>query len=144
MADFLDTNVIVYMLDQSAPAKRAVAEEIVASAVAGRAAVISSQVVQETLTAVARKFATPLDVADRRTLLRRVLVPLWTINPTHALFERALGIQERFAYQFYDAMIVAAAAEGGCERLLSEDLQDGHVVDGVVIENPFRGLQAGT
>jgi predicted nucleic acid-binding protein len=36
-----------------------------------------------------------------------------------------------------DALIVRAAAEAGCTLLLSEDLNDGQVIDGVQVENPF-------
>ncbi|HEY5564562.1 MAG TPA: VapC toxin family PIN domain ribonuclease, partial [Rhodothermia bacterium] len=34
-------------------------------------------------------------------------------------------------------LIVAAALDAGCTRLLSEDLQDGQRIDGLRIENPF-------
>jgi predicted nucleic acid-binding protein len=38
----------------------------------------------------------------------------------------------------WDAVIVCAAAEAGCQLLLSEDLQDGFVYKGVMVVNPFR------
>ena len=38
----------------------------------------------------------------------------------------------------WDALIVRAAQRGGCAVLLTEDLQDGRVFDGVTIVNPFR------
>jgi predicted nucleic acid-binding protein len=39
---------------------------------------------------------------------------------------------------FYDALIVASALEAGCTTLLSEDIQDGRVIDGrLTIRNPF-------
>jgi len=37
----------------------------------------------------------------------------------------------------YDGLILAAAVEAGCSKLLTEDLQHGQVVEGVRIENPF-------
>jgi predicted nucleic acid-binding protein len=58
--------------------------------------------------------------------------------PTPALFERALEVQDRYGYAFYDALIVAAALEAGCTRLYSEDLQDGQRIGALTIENPFR------
>jgi predicted nucleic acid-binding protein len=39
--------------------------------------------------------------------------------------------------QYWDAMIVAAAAEAGCALLLSEDMQHGFVARGVTIVNPL-------
>jgi predicted nucleic acid-binding protein len=38
---------------------------------------------------------------------------------------------------FYDALIVAAAADAGCRALLTEDLQHGRKFGGVTIQHPF-------
>ena len=37
----------------------------------------------------------------------------------------------------WDAVILSAAAEGGCRLLLSEDLQEGFTWKGVTVTNPF-------
>ncbi len=37
----------------------------------------------------------------------------------------------------WDAVILSAAAQGGCRLLLSEDLQDGFTWAGVTVVNPF-------
>jgi len=66
-----------------------------------------------------------------------VLAPMWRIMPSRGLFHRALDIQARYRYGFYDALIIAAALEGGCTRLYSEDLHDGQQIEGLTIENPF-------
>jgi predicted nucleic acid-binding protein len=42
---------------------------------------------------------------------------------------------------FWDAAILSAAAESGCQILLSEDLQDGFVWKGVTVINPFKKPQ---
>lgn len=54
------------------------------------------------------------------------------------LFDRAVRIEARFGYRYWDCAIIAAAQALGCEMLYSEDLQHGQVVDGVRIVNPFR------
>jgi predicted nucleic acid-binding protein len=100
-------------------------------------ACISFQVVQETLQVVARKLDPPASAADARRLLDDVLAPLWTVSPTPALYRRALELQAGDGFSFYDALIVAAALEAGCTRLLSEDLQDGRRIERLTIENPF-------
>ncbi|HKT15697.1 MAG TPA: PIN domain-containing protein [Allosphingosinicella sp.] len=41
--------------------------------------------------------------------------------------------------QFWDALIVAAAADAGCMLLLSEDMQHGFVTRGLTIVNPLAG-----
>lgn len=39
--------------------------------------------------------------------------------------------------QFWDSLIVTAAADAGCSLFLSEDMQDGFVIRGMVICNPL-------
>lgn len=53
---------------------------------------------------------------------------------THAA---AIAIARDHGFSFYDALIVAAALEAGCDMLFSEDMQDGRVVGGLTIRNPF-------
>ena len=52
-------------------------------------------------------------------------------------------LQARQGFSFYDSLIVAAALESGCSRLLTEDLQHGQRIDGLTIENPFLASAAG-
>jgi predicted nucleic acid-binding protein len=54
------------------------------------------------------------------------------------LYASALRLQARWRFGFYDSLIVAAALEGGCRRLLSEDLQHGQRIETLTIEDPFR------
>jgi predicted nucleic acid-binding protein len=54
------------------------------------------------------------------------------------LFSDAMGVRDRYRISWYDSLIVAAAAMAGCNKLLTEDLQDGATLAGVRIENPFR------
>lgn len=99
---------------------------------------ISFQVVQECLNTASRKAEIPLGVDDMRRLLDAVLKPLWLVLPSTALYHRALDLQARYRYGFYDSMIIAAALEAGADTLYSEDMQDGQEIERVVICNPFR------
>jgi predicted nucleic acid-binding protein len=135
--DFLDTNVFIYLFDEKAHGKRKVAEEIVNRALSDGTAVISHQVVQETLNVLTRKLAHPIAPGDAKRFLEAVLAPLWRAMPTAALYAKALDLQSRWRYSFYDALILAAALSQGCDRLYSEDLQDGQAVEGLRIVNPF-------
>ena len=65
-------------------------------------------------------------------------MPLASVMPSFDLYQSALRIRDRYQLHFYDALVVAAALEAGCKRLLTEDLQHGQVSDGMTIENPFR------
>jgi predicted nucleic acid-binding protein len=134
---FIDTNVFVYHLDGSDKRKQRIAEGIVRDALAGHAACISFQVVQEWLNTALRKAATPIAPEQARTYLDVVLLPLLQVLPSAALYHRALDVQQRWRFGFYDSLIVASALVAGCTQLLSEDLQDGQRIEGLVIRNPF-------
>lgn len=135
--DFLDSNVFVYLFDETDERKRDAAEEIVNSALQNQNARISFQVVQETLNVVTRKVAAPMAAEGAKRFMEEVLTPLWRVSPSPALYNRALDVQARYRYGFYDSLIIAAALGAGCTRLYSEDLQDGQQIEGLTIENPF-------
>ena len=135
---FIDTNLFVYQLEVSDEHKSATADRIIREGIETRNACISFQVVQECLNTALRKAEIPLTVDQMRTHLEDVLAPLWKVSPSSALYRRGLDLQARYRYGFYDSLIIAAALDAGCDRLYSEDLQDGQRIEGLTIENPFR------
>lgn len=137
-ADFVDSNVFIYLFDDADPRKQAIAEGLIAEALAADTACISFQVVQETLNVLTRKLSKPATPDVAQIFMRRSLLPFWRVMPSAALYTRALDLQSRFGFSFYDSLIAAAALEAGCTRLLTEDLQHGRQIEGLTIENPFR------
>lgn len=135
--DFLDSNVFVYLFDETDAAKRRIAASLVNDALASEAAAISHQVVQETLNVITRRRAS---AAEARAFMASVLMPLWRVMPSEELYREAIDVRERYQYSFYDSLIIAAALQADCRRLFSEDLQHGQRIGRLVIENPFRDL----
>jgi predicted nucleic acid-binding protein len=135
---FLDSNVLIYQLDPRDLRKQAVAERLVKTALAEDNACISFQVVQECLNTVLRKAEVRLDARRAQVWLDTVLAPLVRISSSASLYREALAIHLRWKFTFFDSLIVAAALEAGCKRLLSEDLQHDQRIDGLRIENPFK------
>lgn len=135
--DFMDSNVFVYLFDETDGHKRDIAVRLVESGLHSGSASISFQVVQETLNVVTRKLASPMSVEGAKSFLEETLRPLWRVSPSLALYNRALDVQARYRFGFYDSLVVAAALEAGCTRLYTEDLQDGQRIEGLTIENPF-------
>jgi predicted nucleic acid-binding protein len=136
---FIDTSVFVYHLDRSDKRKHRIAEDIVRVGLGSGRACISFQVVQEWLNVALRKAAVPLTTEQARSYLDVVLLPLMQVLPSGALYHRALDVQQRWRFSFYDSIIVASALSAGCTQLLSEDLQDGQRIEGLVVKNPFAG-----
>lgn len=135
---FLDTNVFIYQLDTSDARKHKIAERLVREALESDRACISYQVVQECLNTVLRKAEVALDAQGARAYLDAVLLPLMKVGASAALYVRALDIQLRWRFGFYDSLVVASALSAGCDTLLTEDLQHGQVIETLTISNPFK------
>ena len=135
---FIDTNVLIYQLDTRDPRKHAIAERIVSQALANESGCISFQVVQECLNTMVRKAEVTVSPQGTAAYLDTVLAPLFQVPASLALYRRGLALQQRWQLAFYDSLIVAAALEAGCKRLLTEDLQHGQRIEGLRIENPFK------
>ncbi len=59
------------------------------------------------------------------------------VEQTISLVVRAASLYARYSLSFWDAMILAAAIGAGADRLYTEDLHDGQVIEGVQVVNPF-------
>ena len=129
MTAFIDTNVLIYA--QGAGAKGDVAREAI---LAG--GVISVQVLNEFAAVLRRKLRQDWpEIAAAVADVRAALDPVRPIGvETH---EAALALARDTGVSFYDALILAAALEAGCDILLSEDLQAGRRIGGLAIVNPF-------
>jgi predicted nucleic acid-binding protein len=132
---FLDTNVLIYAFAENS-AKMEVAERLV-----NEGAVVSVQVLNELVSALRRKFG--FGWSRIRNIIDNILTtcpnPLPLSLETH---RAALRVCERYGFSVYDGLIIAAALEGRCSILYTEDLQHGQIIEGVRIENPFLAAPA--
>jgi predicted nucleic acid-binding protein len=85
---------------------------------------------------VTRKIRSPLS----KNLARRVVdsYALWCIETTPAEISAAFRIVDEARIGFWDALIVSSAFKAGASQILSEDLNAGQKIAGVLIVNPFR------
>ena len=133
---FVDTNVLIYSVDDKDPAKRNAARTWIAACWQRRCGRLSTQVLNEFYVNVRRKFPRQLTPGDARAEIRRYQHwKPWTIDqPT---VETAWAVESRYGVNYWDALMVAAAQHQGCNVLLTEDLQHDQQIDGVRIVNPF-------
>ena len=130
---FVDTNVLLYADDARDAAKRERARAWLLALWQGRIGRLSTQVLNE-FYVNARKVG--LGQGDARAKVRRFqLWQPWQID--HQTVETAWGVEARFGLNYWDALIVGAAAQSGCTHVLSEDLQHGQQIDAMTIVNPF-------
>lgn len=132
--DFIDTNVIVYANDTRNAIKQQRAVALIADALRSGNGAVSTQVLQEYASVALAKLGQRQDVVLRQLAL---LERLQVVPQTPALVRRAVELRGLYGIAFWDAAIVAAAEQGGCDRILSEDLNAGQFYGGVVVANPF-------
>ena len=116
MKAFIDTNVLIYWVDDSARADtvEALLEDECA---------ISVQVLNEFANVLRKKRGMPL--ADIQSLGGTLIATCEVYDLSVRTHQTALALMERYALSSYDSNIVAAAGLSGCDILYSEDMQDG-------------------
>ena len=138
MRSFVDTNVLVYSLDDDDPSKQATAKALLRRLSDANEAVISTQVLQELFVTTNRKFAGRMSIAEAEAVARR-FAKLPIIQVDVPIIFAAMTRVQTASIAFWDALIVESALVAGATRLLTEDLQHRQVFEGRLrVENPFH------
>lgn len=135
---FVDTNVFVYAVDTAEPKKQQLAQQVIETT---PDLVVSTQVLNEFYTIVTRRLAHPLPPEQAASAVES-MTRFSCVSVDSDLVLRAIKAGQRWQLSHWDALMVAAARQTGCERLLTEDLSNGANYDGLRIENPFRGTSS--
>jgi|SRR5271166_447163 len=131
---FVDSNVLLYAVDEADPDKQRIARNWRAELWKSRRGRISFQVLGEFYVNAVRK--QPKAREEARAEIRDLLA--WNPVATDAaLLERGWMLQDRYQLSYWDALIVAAAKAASSRYLLTEGLQSGQRLDGVEVVNPF-------
>lgn len=132
---FVDTNILIYAHDVDAGEKHPIAKKILVELWEKREGVLSVQVLHEFYVNVTRKISKPLAKQLARAVVRTY--EAWCVETTTADIEVAFRIEDEARISYWDALICAAALKAGAERVLSEDLNAGQKISGVLVANPF-------
>ncbi len=132
---FVDTNILIYAHDIDSGGKHEIARDLVASLWNQKTGVLSTQVLHEWYVNITRKIPVPIKLSEARTIVRAYLP--WVIETPAEMILAASEIEERNHLSFWDALIVAAASRAGVARIVTENLNHGQEIEGILIENPF-------
>jgi predicted nucleic acid-binding protein len=121
------------MFDTREPGKSQRAKEAVLGL--GDRVVLSTQVLQEFYWATTRKAI--LDIHKAREAVDS-LSEFDVVTLTPRIVSDAIDISIVQQLSIWDSLIIQAAIAGRCERLLTEDLNHGQRIKGILVENPFR------
>jgi predicted nucleic acid-binding protein len=131
---FLDTNILVYALDEDSRSG-------IASRLLEDGGAISVQSLNELANVLRRKRLWTWDQVARAIEAVTFRCPA-IVALTPDLHRLGLRLAEQYSLSIYDAMIAAAALAAGCDKLYSEDMHDGLTVDGRLrIVNPFAPVR---
>jgi predicted nucleic acid-binding protein len=138
MADriFLDTNIIVYTLDNENSIKQLKAKELLDQFYINQNYAISTQVVQEFCNVALKKIIPQIPekmISEFISTFPTDQVAIININTVL----KALSVREQYKYSFWDSLIIATAIQSQCNILYSEDLNTGQVIENCSIVNPF-------
>ena len=135
MPPFFDTNVLVYLVDSDEPQKQEVARGLVQEHLAGGNGSVSVQVLREFYWS-SRRLRTPVSEKTARKAVE-YFAGFSPLAEDADMVLRAVRRHQEMSLSFRDALIVEAALKAGADRLFTEDMQHGQVIEGMRVENPF-------
>jgi len=136
---FIDTNILLYAHDADSGEKRRIADRVLRELWSAGTGVLSMQVLQEFYVNVTRKIRSPLPREQAGSIVNDYAE--WATETTPAEIAAAFRIEDEARISFWDAMIVSCALKCGAARILSEDLNAGQRIAGILVENPFAGIR---
>lgn len=130
---FFDTNILLYAFSANEPEKQRTSEKII-QAHEGCTCV---QALNEFCNVCLKKWE--LSRADIEDALSCIVADCSVTAIERKTLRRALMLNERYGYSFYDCVMLAAALECDCEVFFSEDMSSGQMIEGALeIRNPFK------
>ena len=140
---YFGTSAWAFFLNSASPASsifgggvaRVATLDLVAQHRLARTGVVSLQVLQEYFVAVTRKLHVDASVARRKIEL---LAEFDIVTPDVADILAAIDLHRLHGFSFWDALVLRAAKQSGCNVLFSENFHEAREIDGVRIVNPFR------
>ncbi len=130
----LDSNILVHAVDDRDPLRQALAQQIVTAA-----GLLDCRVPNH---AIAEFFAIvtyklKLDHATAVTAAQQWMRLFVGIPTSRSAIETAMKLRGANRFSFWDALLVATAAEDGCRVFISEDMHDGARLGDIVVRAPF-------
>lgn len=136
MTDFVDTNVLVYALDEEQGNRHVTAGALVAELWETERGVLSTQVLQELYVTLTRKLRKPMTRPRARAVVERYAAwPTHQVTPDDIL--AASELEQRHSLVFWDALIVVAAQRMNATRVVTENMQSDRAFGDARIFNPF-------
>ncbi len=133
----VDTNILVYALTAGSDPRHEASRLVLKRLIEEDRICSSTQVLQETLVTLTKKYAVAVEdaIRDIQDLME---YPVFITDKGAIVDAARLAAEDRIS--FWDSLIVVAALRLGANTVLSEDLNHGQLIRGLRIQNPFAAV----
>ena len=130
---FLDTNIFVYTQTSTETKKRNISTEIIERYDCHT----STQVLNEVSNVLTKKLN--MSIREVKQIISAINANCSIGIVDYDTVQKALDLKERYAYSYYDSLILATALESGCQKIFSEDMSNRQIIENTLeILNPFK------
>lgn len=123
---FLDTNLFVYTQSAIEPRKRTVSLHVMEQ----YDCIVSTQVLNEVSNVLIKKLKMRTD--DVKQIIMAINDNCHISIVNYDTVQKALDLKKRYGYSYYDSLILASALESGCQKVFTEDMQNGQVIEDIL------------
>jgi len=127
----IDSNILIYAFGKQDDKKKEIAKGIISNC-----EIISLQAINETLFVLYKKFKFPIIELET---VKNFLIQVFNISEINtSTLSKSLQVMKKYNYSFWDSMMIASALMNECQKLYSEDMHHGQIIeDELEIVNPF-------
>ena len=132
---FLDTNILVYLFSNNELSKRNTSIALFKEYIC----ITSTQALNEFSNVYLKKYKIPND--EVKKFIDSVVKYCDIKLITEQIIYNAIDLNSKYAYSYYDCLMLASALDNRCSILFSEDMNDGQVIEGnLKIINPYKNF----
>jgi predicted nucleic acid-binding protein len=132
---FVDTNIWLYLFLEDNSEKHGIASEYITKNESNFEYVITYQVINEMTNVLLKNGFTEIKILE---IIDYVIKSCTVLESSKEIILIASSIRERFSISFWDSILVGSALFAKCDTLVSEDMQDGLMIDNkLLIKNIF-------
>lgn len=133
----IDTNVLIYAHDTAEHVKQREAGVLLSVLLPGGSAAVSTQVLGEFYSISTRKIQSPLSHDTAALVVDALLHSARVLPMTPPIVLEAIRATRRHRLHYWDAQLWATARLNAIDTILTEDFEDGRVLEGVRFVDPF-------
>lgn len=134
----IDTNILIYRVDQQEHVKRPLAEDLLKRLSANKDTVLLWQVLAEFARwLTSKQHAQQIEAHVVRDYLDVVRQQFTLVMPTPPVLDLALDLADRYSLSHWDSMLLAACVDAGVTTLYTEDMGAPRTMDSIDLVNPF-------